>query len=223
MKTYVSYIRVSTKSQGDSGLGLEAQRSIINHYYPSIEKEFREVKSGKNLVDRKILLQAIDYCNTNDCYLVVAKTDRLSRDVKDTLTIWEKLNKRLICCDLPISNGQLDKFTLTLFSAFAERERELISIRIKNAMDEKIKNEGEWRIGNKNLKNLQKQGVKVIKEKADKNKNNIRAYQTIEAKVKNGLSFNQIAKDLSGAGIESSSGSTNWQAVQVQRIYERYR
>jgi len=214
---------VSTQSQGDTGLGLDAQRSIIKHYYPTIEKEFKEVKSGKNLEDRKILQECIQYCIKNECYLVTAKTDRLSRDVKDTLTIWEKLNKRLICCDLPIENGQLDKFTLTLFSAFAERERELISLRTKQAMDQKIKKDGEWRVGNINLKTLQKKAVKVIRMKADKNKNNIKAFQTIEAKVKNGLNFNQIASDLSTAEIETSSGSTQWQPIQVQRIYNRYK
>ncbi len=128
---YCLYARVSTKRQGDSGLGLQAQRDIVKHFYPDIHREFVEVRSGKNIQDRPILAEAIEYCLKHDMVLVVAKVDRLTRSTKDGLDILDRLKGRIRFCDLP---GEPDKFMLTLFFAFAERERELISIRTKGAL-----------------------------------------------------------------------------------------
>jgi DNA invertase Pin-like site-specific DNA recombinase len=128
---YVAYYRVSTKKQGDSGLGLEAQQQIVARFYPELEQEFIEVESAKTITDRPILKQAIECCKTNGYTLVVAKVDRLSRDVKDGLTVLDWLPGQIEFCDLP---GKPDRFMLTLYFAFAERERELISIRTKAAL-----------------------------------------------------------------------------------------
>ena len=133
MIKYVSYYRVSTKQQGESGLGLESQKDIVHHFATGGEvvKEFTEVASGKNLTKRKILEEALNYCIDNDCTLIVAKADRLSRDVVDALTTYKRLNEKLVCCDCP----NTDKFTLTIIFAVAERERELIGIRTKSALE----------------------------------------------------------------------------------------
>jgi DNA invertase Pin-like site-specific DNA recombinase len=86
MKKYVSYLRVSTKEQQRSGLGIEAQRAIIKHYIDmeqaEIVQEYIEPESGKSIENRPLLQQAIAQCKQHKYILVVAKLDRLSRDVE---------------------------------------------------------------------------------------------------------------------------------------------
>jgi DNA invertase Pin-like site-specific DNA recombinase len=139
MNSYVVYYRVSTKRQGKSGLGLKAQKTYVNHFINSdqIVKEFTEVASAKYMDcdNRPQLCEALDYCIENGYTLVVAKVDRLSRKTEHALDIYNALEGRLISCDIP----NLDKFTLTLFMAIADRERELISIRTKQALAERKK------------------------------------------------------------------------------------
>lgn len=136
LRTYVSYLRVSTQKQGRSGLGLESQRSIIAHYTREgiLAREFLEVESAKTFKDRAILHQAIDYCVENNCILIVAKLDRLSRDVEDTFSLIKQLKGNIAICDIPFDS--IDSFTLAIFAGLAQRERELISIRTKQALDE---------------------------------------------------------------------------------------
>ncbi|MFN5458939.1 MAG: recombinase family protein [Bacteroidota bacterium] len=141
MKKYVVYYRVSTEKQGGSGLGIESQKTYINHYLNNsdseIVKEFTEIASAKyyNCKQRPLLCEAIEYCKKNNCILAVAKLDRLSRNTEHALRIYSELNGKIFSCDVP----QMDKFTLTIFMAIADRERELISIRTKNALSEKSK------------------------------------------------------------------------------------
>lgn len=128
----VAYYRLSKMDKTSTGLGLEAQEQIVRHYYKdSIVKEFTEIKSAKNITDRPVLQEAIAYCQEHKCTLVVAKLDRLSRNVDDCRHVLNVLGSSLRSCDIP---GQLDKFSLTLFAAFAERERELIALRTSQAL-----------------------------------------------------------------------------------------
>lgn len=132
---YVPYYRVSTKKQGASGLGLEAQKAFVEHYssHGTIVAEFTEVVSGKSINKRVELERAIRFCNENGYTLIVAKADRLARNTREALEVYESLNGRFVSCDCPTT----DKFTLTLLFAFAEREREMISIRTKLALTAK--------------------------------------------------------------------------------------
>lgn len=129
MKT-IGYIRVSTRRQGDSGLGLESQEAIIKNFYPDCEEIFCDIMSGST-ADRPELKRAIQYCKTHNATLVVAKADRLSRNVKDALEIYDQLNGNIRFCDIP---GEPEKFIITIHFAIAERELELISIRIRAAL-----------------------------------------------------------------------------------------
>jgi len=141
---YITYYRVSTKKQGESGLGLEAQQAYINHFVSQeqVVKSFVEVESAKSLLNRPKLKEAVQLCKENGYTLAIAKIDRLSRTTEDALKIFSTLKGRLFSCDVP----NLDKFTLTLFMAIADRERELISIRTKAALDAKKGRTGEWRV-----------------------------------------------------------------------------
>lgn len=135
---FIAYYRVSTKKQGDSGLGLDAQRAAVKNYTNDIYKEYVEVESGKN-PKRPRLLAAIEECKKTGHTLLVAKLDRLARNVHFVSALMEsKVPFR--CIDMP----EADNFTIHIFAALAEREAKLISDRTKAALAE-----------------LKKQGVKL--------------------------------------------------------------
>lgn len=132
MKKYVVYRRVSSNMQGESGLGLEGQWPIIRHFTNDGEiiSDFTEIQSAKD-VKRPKLQAAISKTKEIDGILVVAKADRLSRNVRDALEIVDDLGEEsLLCCDCPETN----RFMITMVFAFAEHERLLISIRTKAAL-----------------------------------------------------------------------------------------
>ena len=218
---YVVYYRVSTKQQGESGLGLEAQRSIINHYINPVQvvTEYTEVASAKNITDRPILHRVMNECNTQGYVLAVAKLDRLSRKTEDALAVYSKLDGRLVACDIP----NLDKFTLTLFMAIADRERELISIRTKDALNERRKRVGEWRKPGKGFKKEKRlnQSIATNQQKAQLNENNRRAAKLIGELRAKGDSWKMITNQLNEFGFRTAKGN-NFQPTQTQRIFLRF-
>ena len=134
MKKFVSWRRVSTKRQGSSGLGLEAQKEIIRYF---IEREggelvadFKECYTGTDLNGCTELKKAIALAKDNDAVLIIAKTDRF-RNTIEALQVYDDMGDgNIMFCDLP----HTDKFTLTLFFALAEREALIVSIRTKQAL-----------------------------------------------------------------------------------------
>lgn len=217
---YVIYYRVSTKRQGDSGLGLQAQRAYIEHYYQdkSIIGEFTDVQSGKDVLNRPELMKALALCQQQNAILVVAKIDRLSRNTEQALAIHRELKGRLESCDIP----NLDKFTLTLFMAIADRERELISIRTKGALIQKVKRSGQWRTGSQAFVSGQaaRLGHAIIKAQAAQNHNSRPAAAMIKQLVNSGHNWSEIARQLNQEGFKTPRGG-RYQAVQVQRLYQR--
>lgn len=217
---YVIYYRVSTKKQGDSGLGLDSQRAYVEHFYKDrqIIAEYTDVESGKNVANRPELLKALELCKKEKAVLVVAKIDRLSRNTEQALMIYRELDGRLESCDIP----NLDKFTLTLFMAIADRERELIAIRTKGALIERRKKTGEWREGSEPFKDgsATKKATKVRQSIAEENQNNRRASALISMLRKTGKTYMEIADELNRSGFKTSRGS-KFQATQVQRLYTR--
>ena len=131
MKQYASYLRVSTRKQGASGLGLEAQRKMCTDFVcgdGKITAEFTDVESGTHR-DRKGLWQAIEYCQKNKCPLVVAKLDRLARDVEFCFKVINT-GIEIHFCDMP----QINTLLLGVFASVAQYERELTSDRTKKAL-----------------------------------------------------------------------------------------
>jgi DNA invertase Pin-like site-specific DNA recombinase len=131
MTTFVSYYRVSTDKQGASGLGLEAQReAVTRHLGSSVPmEEFVEVESGKGSSNRPQLLAALDLCKRKKATLVIAKLDRLSRNLFFIAGLLES-GVEFVACDNPHAN----KMTIQLLAVFAEHEREQISARTKAAL-----------------------------------------------------------------------------------------
>lgn len=131
---YVSYLRVSTRKQEQSGLGLEAQRRDVAVYVQrtggELIREFVEVESGKR-ADRQALHEAISLAHRSKAVLLVAKLDRLSRNVAFLSALMEA-RVEFVAVDMPSAN----KLTVHIMAAMAEHEREMISARTKAAMAE---------------------------------------------------------------------------------------
>lgn len=135
MNTYCTYLRVSTQRQGAQGLGIAAQRRMCENFIKQnngkLIQEFMDVESGTHR-DRKGLWQAIDYCKENGCSLVIAKLDRMSRDVEFTFKV---INTGIDIhfTDMPVVNSMI----LGVFAAVAQYEREMVSTRTKQALSAK--------------------------------------------------------------------------------------
>jgi len=129
---FISYYRVSTQRQGLSGLGLEAQKKVVADYLKDgdwqLLHEFVEVESGRRK-DRPQLRAALEMCRHKKATLVIAKLDRLARNVAFIATLLEG-KIRFVCCDMP----DADSTMLQIYSAIAEREAIRISERTKAAL-----------------------------------------------------------------------------------------
>jgi DNA invertase Pin-like site-specific DNA recombinase len=130
---FVSYLRVSTKRQGESGLGLEAQRAAVETWLNGgnwqLVAEHVEVESGKRDDNRPALAAAIAACRAFNAKLVIAKLDRLSRDAHFLLGL-EKAGIEFVAVDMPHAN----RLTVGIMALVAEQERTAISERTKAAL-----------------------------------------------------------------------------------------
>jgi DNA invertase Pin-like site-specific DNA recombinase len=212
---YVVYRRVSTKEQGKSGLGLDAQSRDIRIYLeqyckaPEVVAEFTEVESGGNST-RAELNSAIAMAKKEKAILLVAKLDRLSRDVGyiDSLIKDKKLDFKVA------SMPSADKFMLQIYAVLAEKERDFISQRTKAAL-------GEAKARGVKLGGLRDKTMKrniALKQNAQDRAERLRSL--IEPMVNNATSLRDMAKALNEAGIETARGGT-WGAVQVSRLVSR--
>jgi DNA invertase Pin-like site-specific DNA recombinase len=130
MQGFVAYYRVSTDRQGQSGLGLDAQRAAVAGFVGAREliAEFTEVESGKR-ADRPQLAAALELCRRQRAMLVIAKLDRLARNVAFIANLMES-GVEFTAVDMPYAN----RLTLHILAAVAEHEREMISARTKAAL-----------------------------------------------------------------------------------------
>jgi DNA invertase Pin-like site-specific DNA recombinase len=212
-KSFVCYYRVSTKRQGLSGLGIEAQKTAVHSYTKDsvIISEYTEVESGTGKKQRTKIYQAIEDCKKHRATLVVAKLDRLLRDA-DFLNLLYKSEVEFICCDNPNAN----KLTIRVLAAVAEDEAERISKRIKEALAE-LKKKGV-KLGTNNLtsEGLEK-AIAKHKHKAATNSNNIKAKKVVNLLHQQGKTLWQIAAELNTDGFCTSTGKP-FKAEQVRRL-----
>ena len=141
-RQYISYLRVSTQKQGAEGLGISAQRSMCEQFVRSkggeIVREFLDVESGKSRT-RAELWRAIEYAKANNVPLVIAKLDRLARDVEFTFKVMNT-GIEIHFTDMPVVNTMI----LGVFASVAQYERELISARTKAAFAAKAARGETW-------------------------------------------------------------------------------
>lgn len=219
MKKYIAYYRVSTRKQG---LGLEAQRSTVEAYINNMQDanliaEYSEKESGKDN-NRVQLNEAIAQCKKDNSTLIIAKLDRLSRNVSFIFALRDA-NVDFICCDLP----EFNSLTLAIFAGLAQQERELISSRTKAALAEKRKVKALGTPANliNNMDKAIDNSKTTRKAKALNNDNNRKAFSLIQALRANGNSWNSIALSLNSNGFRTANNSV-FSAIQVQRVYRMY-
>ena len=130
---YVAYYRVSTAKQGQTGLGMQAQQHAITdflqHHGGRLVAEFTEVSSGKK-ADRPEFEKAVEYAQLANAVLLVAKLDRLSRDLH-FITELQKKGIRFKLADFP----DIDQLTIHILAAMAQHEAQMISQRTKAALN----------------------------------------------------------------------------------------
>jgi DNA invertase Pin-like site-specific DNA recombinase len=218
---FVSYLRVSTAKQGQSGLGLEAQRQAVADYLNGgqwqLVTEVVEIESGKRS-DRPKLAEALRLCRLHNATLVIAKLDRLSRDAHFLLGL-EKAGVDFVAADMPSAN----RLTVGIMAMVADEERRMISRRTKDALAA-ARARGTRLGGDRgNLPAVAKKGalasVAARIKKAESRASDL-APIIEELKASGSVSLRQIAAGLNSRGIRTARGGA-WSAVQVQRVLER--
>jgi DNA invertase Pin-like site-specific DNA recombinase len=204
---YVAYLRVSTQKQGFSGLGLEAQKEIIQNYLSDKIPiaEYIEVESGRKTdKGRPKLKEALEICRKTGGKLIVAKLDRLARNVAFLSQLLES-DVDIVFCDFP----QANKMVLHILAAISQYEAELIATRTKQALAAK-KAKGctlgnpEHLIGK--LDEAVAKSVETNKRKAEENPNNKRAAAMLKVLAKEGRTLQEMADYLNEQGFTTSKG-----------------
>lgn len=219
MKKYIAYYRVSRKEQGISGLGLSAQKSSVEKYVTSqdgiILKDFTEIETGTNKRERVEIHKAIQLAKNEGAVLVIAKLDRLARNVSFVSSLMDA-GIEFLAVDMPSANN----FTIHIFSALAEQEAKLISSRTKVALAE-LKKKGV-KLGNpQNLTNeARAKGVNKIKENAMNNDRNRQAQSIILNCKEKDMSYRQIADYLNQLNFKTRHGN-KFYAPTVLQLYNR--
>jgi DNA invertase Pin-like site-specific DNA recombinase len=209
---FIAYFRVSTDKQGKSGLGLEAQRKAVLDYLNggrwTLVQEFVEVESGKDS-DRQQLAAALAACKKHKARLVIAKLDRLSRNLAFIAALMES-GVEFVAVDNPHAN----KLTVHILAAVAEHEREMISERTKAAL-QAAKARGV-RLGNPQLAKAAKRGVAAVRANARQFAANV--LPIIEEIERTGItSQNAIAAKLNERNVRTARGG-KWTHVQVGAV-----
>jgi DNA invertase Pin-like site-specific DNA recombinase len=198
-KKFIAYYRVSTNKQEH---GIDAQKNTVQKWIigrGEIINSFQENISGK-INDRAELLKAVEFCKKENATLLIAKLDRLSRNVSFLFDLKDS-GIDIACCDLP----ELNTLTLGIFATMAQHERELISKRVKDGL-EIAKSKGKVGGAKKGV-DTQKAVIKsleVRKIKANiRNKNAIAMAKTLRNL---GMSIENIRNKMIEAGFKSSRG-----------------
>lgn len=200
---YVAYFRVSTARQGQSGLGLEAQQAAVHTFLAPdaiLIATFVEIESGREN-SRPQLQAAIAHARQTDAVLLVAKLDRLARNVAFLATLMES-RVRFQAVDLPAA----DEFTLHILAAVAQKEATAISTRTRDALAAK-KARG-FQLGNPaNLtREARAKALGALKQNALNNVNNRQAAQLAALLRATGASLRAIADQLNQSGYCTRRG-----------------
>lgn len=221
-KLYVSYIRVSTERQGVSGLGLSAQQAAIQAHMRAnpewkLAKEFREVESGRKS-DRPQLLMALAYCRLIGATLLVAKLDRLSRNVAFLSALMEQ-GVPFTAVDMPFA----DETQLHIMIVFAQHEAKRISERTKAALAQSTKKLGGLRVSAERfaaISVIAREASAIARtDKATKRALDVMPF-IVDIQAAGATSLRQIADVLNDGHIKTPQGGS-WSAVQVSRVMAR--
>jgi DNA invertase Pin-like site-specific DNA recombinase len=224
MAAIIGYLRVSTKGQGESGLGLEAQRTAVEGHArqngAQVVNWYTEVESGK-LADRPELARALAHARRSKATLVVAKLDRLARNVAFLSALMDS-PVPFVAVDNPHAN----RLTLHILAAVAEAEAKAISDRTKAALSAYKARGGKLGADLPQCRNLTPEAVAKGRERSVEVRRNAaaEAYADLLPMVSDmraeGLSLAAIAEKLNNEGHTTRRGRP-WNPVQVSRVLER--
>jgi DNA invertase Pin-like site-specific DNA recombinase len=210
MSDFVAYYRVSTAKQGQSGLGLEAQRESVGRFLSSRQAgsdqpiaEFTEIESGKRSKNRPQLLAAIELCKAKKAVLVVAKLDRLARNVH-FISGLDKSKIAFVAVDMPDAN----ELTVHIMAAMAQHEAKMIGQRTKAALAQSKKKLGNPR-WSESIEIARK--ARVALSPTAEQLSLMRQYRA------DGMAFNAIADRLNALGIKTPKGNA-WHPMTVSRV-----
>lgn len=214
---FIAYHRVSTQKQGASGLGLGAQQDAVSRFLNGGEwrlvAEFQEVETGKGadaLAKRPQLKAALAACRKEGATLIIAKLDRLARNVHFVSGLMESKVK-FVACDMPEAN----ELTIHIMAAFAEHEAKRISQRTKDALAV-AKRRGVV-LGKAGMANLR---PNIEERQSTANAFAERLRPTFNSMKERGLSQRAMVAELNSIGIPATN-SGDWKLTQVQRLIKR--
>lgn len=208
---FVLYRRVSTDEQGRSGLGLEAQKRDLDLYLAQqdgaeVVADLVEVASGGKS-DRPVLTEALALCRKQKATLLVAKLDRLSRNVAFVATLLEDKSVEFVVASLP----QASRFELHLYAALAEQEREWVSLRTKAALDAARKRGVKLGGARPHLAGLNEAKKQRVREEAE-------ALAPLALPLRaQGLSLRAVCDRLNAAGVRTRNGKPLY-AVKLRNL-----
>ena len=210
MPNFISYLRVSTQRQGQSGLGIDAQRAAVDLYLGQIGgtliSEFVEVESG-SCKTRPVLAEAIALCRRTKAVLLIAKLDRLARNVAFVSSLMES-GVEFVAVDAPYAN----RLMIHILAAFAEHERTLISERTKAALAAAKAKGVQLGLNGHRLAKANKAEAMAFAE-------TMRG-PTLDVIDHGAKTLNEIALQLNARGERTRQGSV-WTASGVQRLLYR--
>lgn len=214
---FVTYYRVSTHKQGQSGLGIEAQHKLVQSYLSGgdwqVLAEYTEVETGKGadaLAKRPKLAEALALCKKHGATLVIAKLDRLARNVHFIAGLLET-GVDFVAADMP----QANKVMIQMHAVMSEWERDQISARTKAALA--AAKERGVKLGTAGAANL-KPKTEERQLQADAFAQKLRG--VLVGMQARGLSRRAMVDELNALGIRTSTGGT-WHLTQLQRTLKR--
>lgn len=215
--SFVAYYRVSTAQQGRSGLGLDAQREAVTAHVRRqsgrIVAEYTEIESGKRN-DRPEIAKAIAAARARRATLIIAKLDRLARNVAFISSLMDS-GVEFLAADMPLAN----RLTVHILAAVAEHEREMISARTKAALAA-AKARGT-KLGGPNLRSgdrtAQRAGRRMQSARSKQRHTDLMPH-VLDAQRTGAKSLREIAAKLTAWSIAPPSGGDKWHAAQVRRV-----
>lgn len=214
---FIAYYRVSTQKQGTSGLGLEAQREAVKRFLNGgiceLVAEFQEIETGKGadaLAKRPQLRAALDACRKQGATLIIAKLDRLARNVHFVSGLMES-RVSFVACDMPEAN----ELTIHIMAAFAEHEAKRISQRTKDALV----------IAKARGVVLGKAGAGNLRPNLEERKRDADAFAKKLLPLFDGMKIRRLSQramveELNAVGVRAPQGG-GWRLCQVQRVLLR--
>lgn len=219
----IAYYRVSTKKQGESGLGLEAQKNTINKFLTGspyeLVAEYVEIESGRKTDKRRPQLRAaLEQCEREGATLMIAKLDRLTRNVGFLNRLLDR-QVTIMALDMPnLQDPAMSRFILQLMANVAEFERAQISDRTKKALAAR-KARG-MSLGSPTPANGAQAGGLVTADQANDFASQV--YPVIQELKKFGCAtLAKIAQGLSARGIATATGKKAWSISAVRNVVNR--